>query len=225
MTLAPWDYLFQSFNNDNFPDIFHPTWIAALVLLVVLTILYNVRTRALASPPAVPRDVGMAVVDRPHHVQPADHRIALRVRLLHRPRHRDRRAWPRWSGSGSSGSRRSSRPTRRSWRASATSRSRSSPTPKRPSRSAPAAVASSGSAAGDRRPGPVPIEIRRFGVGHRRPDGPIGSVGLTGQVIHSDGRGTVVRAGLRAQRADRAARQPEHDLVHRHRGRRLGRGR
>jgi quercetin dioxygenase-like cupin family protein len=37
----------------------------------------------------------------------------------------------------------------------------------------------------------VPIEIRRFGVGHRRPDGPIGSVGLTGQVIASDGRGTI----------------------------------
>jgi quercetin dioxygenase-like cupin family protein len=37
----------------------------------------------------------------------------------------------------------------------------------------------------------MPIEIRRFGVGHRRPDGPAGSVGLTGQVIHSDGRGTV----------------------------------
>jgi quercetin dioxygenase-like cupin family protein len=37
----------------------------------------------------------------------------------------------------------------------------------------------------------VPIEIRRFGVGHRRPDGPIGSAGLTGQVLHSDGRGTV----------------------------------
>ncbi len=47
MTLAPWDYLFQSFNSDNFPDLFHPTWIAALVLLVVLLILYNVRTRAL----------------------------------------------------------------------------------------------------------------------------------------------------------------------------------
>ena len=47
MTLAPWDYLFTSFSNDNFPDIFHPTWIAALVLLVVLTLLYNVRTRAL----------------------------------------------------------------------------------------------------------------------------------------------------------------------------------
>ncbi|MEP6638677.1 MAG: cupin domain-containing protein [Chloroflexota bacterium] len=37
----------------------------------------------------------------------------------------------------------------------------------------------------------MPIEIRRFGVGNRRPDGPIGSVGLTGQVLHSDGRGTV----------------------------------
>ena len=37
----------------------------------------------------------------------------------------------------------------------------------------------------------MPIEIRRFGVGHRRPDGPIGSVGLTGQILQSDGRGTV----------------------------------
>lgn len=37
----------------------------------------------------------------------------------------------------------------------------------------------------------MPIEIRRFGVGHRRPDGPGGSVGLTGQVLHSDGRGII----------------------------------
>jgi quercetin dioxygenase-like cupin family protein len=37
----------------------------------------------------------------------------------------------------------------------------------------------------------MPIEIRRFGVGHRRPDGPAGSIGLTGQVVHSDGRGIV----------------------------------
>jgi quercetin dioxygenase-like cupin family protein len=35
------------------------------------------------------------------------------------------------------------------------------------------------------------IEIRRFGVGHRRPDGPAGTVGLNGQVIHSDGRGVI----------------------------------
>jgi quercetin dioxygenase-like cupin family protein len=37
----------------------------------------------------------------------------------------------------------------------------------------------------------MPIEIRRFGVGHRRPDGPPGTVGLSGQLIHSDERGLV----------------------------------
>ena len=42
----------------------------------------------------------------------------------------------------------------------------------------------------------MPIEIRRFGVGHRRPDGPIGSVGLSGQILHSDGRGTVSELAL-----------------------------
>jgi quercetin dioxygenase-like cupin family protein len=35
------------------------------------------------------------------------------------------------------------------------------------------------------------IEIRRFGVGNRRPDGPSGTSGVTGQVIHSDARGVV----------------------------------
>ncbi len=47
MTLAPWDYLFLSFNSGNFADLFYPTWIAALVLLIVLIVLYNVRTKAL----------------------------------------------------------------------------------------------------------------------------------------------------------------------------------
>lgn len=51
MTLAPWDYLFLSFNHRNFPDLFHPTWIASLVLLVVLTVLYSLRTRALRRHP------------------------------------------------------------------------------------------------------------------------------------------------------------------------------
>ena len=51
MTLAPWAYLFQSFNSDNFPDIFHATWIASLVLLVVLGVMYAVRTRALHKHP------------------------------------------------------------------------------------------------------------------------------------------------------------------------------
>lgn len=37
----------------------------------------------------------------------------------------------------------------------------------------------------------MPIEVRRFGVGHRRPEGPPGTTGLTGQVIHSDGRGHI----------------------------------
>ena len=47
MTLAPWEYLFLPFTSQNFPDIFHPTWIASLVLLIGLLILYNLRTRRL----------------------------------------------------------------------------------------------------------------------------------------------------------------------------------
>lgn len=35
------------------------------------------------------------------------------------------------------------------------------------------------------------MEIRRFGVGHRKPDGPPGTKGVSGQVIHSDARGHV----------------------------------
>src|SRR4051794_10175373 len=35
------------------------------------------------------------------------------------------------------------------------------------------------------------MEIVRFGVGHRRPDGPPGTTGVSGQVIHSDARGVV----------------------------------
>jgi quercetin dioxygenase-like cupin family protein len=30
------------------------------------------------------------------------------------------------------------------------------------------------------------VEIRRFGPGHRRPDGPPGTQGVTGQLIHED---------------------------------------
>jgi quercetin dioxygenase-like cupin family protein len=35
------------------------------------------------------------------------------------------------------------------------------------------------------------MEIRRFGVGNRRPEGPPGSTSVAGQVIHADARGTV----------------------------------
>jgi quercetin dioxygenase-like cupin family protein len=37
----------------------------------------------------------------------------------------------------------------------------------------------------------MPIEIRRFGVGHRRPDGPPGTTGVNGQSIHNDERGAI----------------------------------
>ena len=35
------------------------------------------------------------------------------------------------------------------------------------------------------------MEIRRFGVGNRRREGPPGTTGIAGQVIHADGRGVV----------------------------------
>jgi quercetin dioxygenase-like cupin family protein len=35
------------------------------------------------------------------------------------------------------------------------------------------------------------MEIRRFGYGHRRPDGPPGTRAVQGAVIHSDARGTI----------------------------------
>ena len=47
MKLLPWQYLFIPFNSLNFHDLFYPTWVGSLVLLVVLVILYNVRTRQL----------------------------------------------------------------------------------------------------------------------------------------------------------------------------------
>ncbi len=37
----------------------------------------------------------------------------------------------------------------------------------------------------------MPIDIRRFGVGHRRPDGPPGTTGIEGQVIESSSRGSI----------------------------------
>ena len=47
MTLLPWEYLWLPFSRTWFPDIYDPIWIASLALLVVLVVLYNVRTRAL----------------------------------------------------------------------------------------------------------------------------------------------------------------------------------
>ena len=47
MTLLPWEYLWLPFSRSKFPDIYDPIWIGSLVLLGVLVVLYNVRTRAL----------------------------------------------------------------------------------------------------------------------------------------------------------------------------------
>jgi hypothetical protein len=51
VTLAPWQYLFVSFNSHEFHDLFWPTIVASLVLLVVLVAVYNIRTRQLRHHP------------------------------------------------------------------------------------------------------------------------------------------------------------------------------
>jgi quercetin dioxygenase-like cupin family protein len=40
------------------------------------------------------------------------------------------------------------------------------------------------------------MDIRRFGIGHRRPDGPPGTKGVQGGPIHSDERGVVAELAL-----------------------------
>jgi hypothetical protein len=49
--LEPWKYLFLPFNSFNFHDLFYPTWVASLVLLIAAVVLYNVRTRQLRGHP------------------------------------------------------------------------------------------------------------------------------------------------------------------------------
>ena len=47
MQLLPWDYLFTQFSAHATPDLYTPFWVATLILLIGLIVLYNVRTRAL----------------------------------------------------------------------------------------------------------------------------------------------------------------------------------
>ena len=51
----------------------------------------------------------------------------------------------------------------------------------------------------------MPIEVRRFGVGHRRPDGPPGTKGIEGQVIRSESTGLISELAF-----DRHARITPH---------------
>jgi quercetin dioxygenase-like cupin family protein len=50
------------------------------------------------------------------------------------------------------------------------------------------------------------MEIRRFGVGHRRPEGPAFTSGVEGQVIHGDARGVVAELAFK-----RGGRIEPHD--------------
>lgn len=43
------------------------------------------------------------------------------------------------------------------------------------------------------------IEVRRFGVGHRRPDGPPGTVGIEAQIIESRGSGLIAELAFGRQ--------------------------
>jgi hypothetical protein len=52
LTKLPWEYLFDPFrgstkDHPGFADLFMPVWVASLVLLVILIVLYTARTRAL----------------------------------------------------------------------------------------------------------------------------------------------------------------------------------
>ena len=47
MKHLPWEYFWVAFNSINFPDLFNVLWVTSLVLLVVLIVLYVLRTRAL----------------------------------------------------------------------------------------------------------------------------------------------------------------------------------
>jgi hypothetical protein len=45
--LLPWEYMFEAFSAENFPDIYQPIWVASLISLIATIVFYNVRTRQL----------------------------------------------------------------------------------------------------------------------------------------------------------------------------------
>jgi quercetin dioxygenase-like cupin family protein len=61
----------------------------------------------------------------------------------------------------------------------------------------------------------VPIDIRRFGVGHRRPDGPPGTTGIEGQVIESGPTGVIAELAfsLHARIAPHSNPNPTYFIV------------
>ena len=70
------------------------------------------------------------------------------------------------------------------------------------------------------------MEIRRFGIGHRRPDGPPGTRGVRGALpIHATSAASSPSWPSSRNAVHRAALQPEPDLLPRDRGRRVRPGR
>jgi hypothetical protein len=47
VNLWPWEYLFRSFTQINFPDLHKPFLWASILLLIATVVVYNVRTRQL----------------------------------------------------------------------------------------------------------------------------------------------------------------------------------
>jgi hypothetical protein len=47
VNLLPWEYLFQSYDSLNFPDLYMPLFVASVVMLIATVVVYNVRTRQL----------------------------------------------------------------------------------------------------------------------------------------------------------------------------------
>jgi hypothetical protein len=43
----PWEYFWEAFSPENFPDLFDPLWMGSGVLLIALIVVYVLRTRAL----------------------------------------------------------------------------------------------------------------------------------------------------------------------------------
>jgi quercetin dioxygenase-like cupin family protein len=56
------------------------------------------------------------------------------------------------------------------------------------------------------------MDIRRFGPGHRRPDGPPGTQGVTGQVIHNDERGSISELAFGRRAVITPHANPNHAL-------------
>ena len=92
VTIAPWEYLFDAFEQRGFPDLFDPVWISSLVLLIDPDHPLQRPDEAAPRARSVPEPLRVAAVGRPVGVRPADRRGDLQVLVHPRADHRGRRA-------------------------------------------------------------------------------------------------------------------------------------